>query len=136
MTKYIALKKTFSIFATAAGGTTFTYHHVGFPPFELGGGPDFYAYGRNEFLTDQYFLFRGGYLHPLWALPPLLGKRIYAIAAVEGGKLYNLPGNESSIPADITVGIVMNTIFGPIQLGGAAGATGHYKFYYQLGRTF
>jgi NTE family protein len=135
MTKYIPVK-TSSFFLTGAGGTTFTYHKTGFPPFELGGGPDFVAYGKNEFLTNQYFLSKGGYIHPIWELPPLLGKEIYAVAAAEGGKLYDLPPHESTLPADFSVSLVINTIFGPVQIGGGAGATGHYKFFYQLGRVF
>jgi NTE family protein len=134
-TKYVPAKNS-AFFLTGAGGTTYTYHKTGFPPFELGGGPDFVAYGKNEFLTNQYFLFKGGYIHPLWELPPLVGKRIYAVAAVEGGKLYNLLPGESTIPFDGSVSLVMNTLFGPVQIGGAAGATGHYKFFYQLGRVF
>jgi NTE family protein len=135
MTKFIPVT-TSSVFLTGAGGTTFTYHNTGFPPFELGGGPDFVAYGKNEFLTNQYFLFKGGYIHPLWELPPLLGKNIYAVAAAEGGKLYDLPPSASTVPADFSISLVIRTIFGPIQIGGAAGATGHYKFFYQLGRVF
>lgn len=134
--RFNPVQKGSSIFFTGAGGTTFTYHKVGFPPFKLGGGPDFYAYGRNEFLTDQYFLFKGGYIHPLWPLPPLVGDRMYAVAAVEGGKMYDLPPGTSTVPGDVTVGLVMNTIFGPVEIGGAFGATGHYKFFYQLGRVF
>ena len=135
MTKFIPVR-TSAIFASAAGGTTYTYHKTGFPPFKLGGGPDFVAYGKNEFLTNQYFLFKSGYIHPLWEMSPLIGKRIYAVAAVEAGKMYDLPPGNSTVPADVSVSLVMNTIFGPIQIGGAAGATGHYKFFYQLGRVF
>ena len=135
MTKFVPVKDS-AIFVTGAGGTTYTYHHTGFPPFDLGGGPDFVAYGKNEFLNNQYFLFKTGYIHPLWELPPLVGKTIYAIAAAEGGKLYDLPPSESSVPGDVSLSLVMNTLFGPVQIGGAAGATGHYKFFWQVGRVF
>jgi NTE family protein len=135
MNKFIPVK-TSALFVTGAGGTTYSYHKTGFPPFDLGGGPDLVAYGKNEFLTNQYFLFKGGYIHPLWEMPPLIGKEIYAVAAVEGGKMYDLPPGESTLPGDISVSLIMNTIFGPVQIGGAAGATGHYKFFYQLGRVF
>jgi NTE family protein len=134
--KFIPVTKPSSIFLSGAGGTTYTYHKTGFPPFDLGGGPDFAAYGKNEFLTNQYFLFKGGLIHTLWELPPLLGKEIYAVAAAEGGKIYDLRPGESTLPGDFSVSLIMNTIFGPVQIGGAAGATGHYKFFYQLGRVF
>jgi len=136
LTKFFPLNQASSLFATAAGGSTYTYHQTGFPPFELGGGPYLWAYGRNEFLSNQYFLFRGGYMHALWPLPPLIGDKIYALGAVEGAKVYDLPVTESTLPGDITGAIVMNTLFGPVEIGGSYGATGHYKFFYQLGRVF
>ena len=135
MTKYIPVK-TSAIFTNGSGGTTYTYHKNGFPPFQLGGGPDFVAYGKNEFLVDQYYLFKIGYIHPLWNMPPLIGKKIYAVAAAEGGKMFGLPPKTSSVPGDFSLSLIMNTLFGPIQIGGAAGATGHYKFFYQVGRVF
>ncbi len=136
MTKFVPVQAASAFFVTGSGGTTFSYHHTGFPPFDMGGGPDLVAYGKNEFLTNQYFLFKSGYIHPFWELPPLLGKKVYAVAMAEGGKFYDLPPGESTIPVDFGVSLVMNTIFGPVQIGGAAGATGHYKFFYQVGRVF
>ena len=130
------MNRVSSIFATAAGGSTFSHHQTGFPPFQLGGGPDLWAYGRNEFLTNQYFLFRAGYLRALWPLPPLVGDKIDAVGIAEGAKLYDLPISVSSLPGDFAVGLVMNTLFGPMEIGGAFGATGHYKFFYKLGRVF
>jgi NTE family protein len=125
-----------SVFLNVGGGTTYTSHDVGFPPFKLGGGPDFYAYGTNEFLTDQYMLFRAGYEHRLAQLPALVGKDLYAVGLVEGGKLYDLPPGTSTLPGDMAIGFIVNTLLGPIQFGGAVGATGHYKFFYAIGRTF
>ena len=124
------------MFFTTAGGSTFSYHEVGFPPFQLGGGPVLYAYGRNEFLSNQYFLIRGGFLHKLFSLPALLGDKAYLEATAEGAKIYGLPAGTSSLPGDIAAGIVINTIFGPVSVGGGYGATGHLKFFYQIGRTF
>jgi NTE family protein len=136
MTRFFPIKKGSAIFFNASGGTTFSYHQTGFPPFKLGGGPDLFAYGKNEFLTNQYFLFRGGYIHPILPLPPLVGDKMYAVFAAEGAKLYDLPPGTSTLPGDFTAGLIMNTIFGPIEVGGAFGATGHYNFFYQLGKVF
>lgn len=136
LTGYKSLNKPSSIFLTAAGGSTFTYHQTGFPPFELGGGPFLMAYGKNEFLTNQYMLFRTGYIHKLFDLPALVGDKAYAIALLEGAKLYDVPSNVSPLPGDASVGFVINTIFGPFTIGGGVGATGHAKIFYQLGRVF
>lgn len=129
------LSKRSSAFASGFGGTTFTYHQVGVPPFSLGGSQNLVAYGSNEFLTDQYFLFKAGYIRQLWNLPALMGDHIYALGTYEIGKVYNLP-NVSSLPTDVAGALVVNTIFGPVLVGGAYGATGHHKFFFRVGRVF
>ena len=134
-TFYQPLNKRSSVFFSAHGGTTFTYHHTGFPPFSLGGSQNLVAYGSNEFLTNQYFLFKAGYIRRLWNLPPLLGDYVYAIAASEIAKVYYLP-HVSSLPADVSGALVVNTFLGPVLVGGAYGATGHQKFFFRLGRIF
>jgi NTE family protein len=130
------VSKVSSFFLSGAGGTTFSHHQTGFPPFQLGGAPDFLAYGKNEFLTNQYYLFKAGYLRRLFSLPPIVGDKIYIAGIYEAGKVFDLPSSASTVPTDFSVAIVMSTIFGPIQVGGAYGATGHAKFFYQLGRVF
>jgi NTE family protein len=63
------LSKPSSLFFTAAGGTTFNDSHTGVPPFALGGIRDLAAYGANELITNQYFLFRMGYIRRLgWVM--------------------------------------------------------------------
>jgi len=136
LTKFQPLNNASSIFLSAAGGTTFSYHKTGVPPFWLGGSADLVAYGTNEFLTNQYFLFRAGYIRKLWELPPLIGRQIYAVGTYEAGKVYDLPANVSSLPTDFSAALVVNTIFGPVTVGGAYGATDHHKFFYRLGRVF
>ena len=124
-----------SIFLTAAGGTTYNYSHTGIPPFTLGGVRNLAAYGTNEFLTNQYFLFRTGYIRQLAQLPPFLGRDVDLIGAYEVGKAYGVR-NASHLPMDGVAGIVINTIFGPVLVGGAYGDTGHQKFFFSLGRIF
>ena len=135
MTFFKPLNFASSVFFGAAGGTTFTYHQTGFPPFSLGGSQNLVAYGTNEFLTNQYFLFKTGYIRRLWNLPPLLGDKIYALGTYEIAKIYDLK-TVSSLPTDVAGALVINTIFGPVIVGTAFGASGHYKFFYRIGRVF
>jgi NTE family protein len=93
------------------------------------------AYGTNELLTNQYFLFKTGYIRQLAELPPFLGTDVDFIGAYEIGKAYGLP-TASKLPNDGVAGIVINTIFGPVIVGGAYGDTGHQKFFFGLGRIF
>ncbi len=136
MTLFKPVNKRSSIFLTADGGTTFTYHQTGVPPFSLGGNQNLVAYGPNEFLTDQYFLFKAGYLHELLMLPPIVGDKLYVVGGYEIAKVYGLSSSVSSLPTDGYAGLIVNTFFGPVLIGGAYGATGHHKVFFRLGRVF
>jgi NTE family protein len=125
-----------SIFATALAGTTFSSREVGpIPQFFLGGPLRLGAYGTNELYGNQYYLFRIGYLHDLFTLPPFLGKKIYAIGTYEFAKMYGFQ-SQSGFPNDINVGILAETAVGPLVIGGSYGDSGHRKLYFQLGRVF
>jgi len=125
-----------SIFVTAQGGTTFGTRDTGpVPQFFLGGPLRLGAYGTNELFGNQYYLFRLGYLHDLFTLPPFLGKRIYVIGSYEFAKMYGFP-QQSGFPNDINAGVLAETAFGPLVIGGSFGDAGHRKWYFQLGRVF
>jgi NTE family protein len=135
------IDKPSSIFMTASGGTTFGYQQTGLPVFGLGGSDQLAAYGTNELLTNQFYYFQGGYLRELFALPPLLGDKVYALGTYEIAKPFSLPAADnlllsSHLPMDVTGGVVMNTIFGPILVGGSVGDTDHHRFFFRVGRVF
>ena len=94
-----------------------------------------FAYGQNEVRGDQYYLFRMGYLHNLFTLPPFLGEGVYAVTLYEVGKMYNAPG-VSRLPNDGAAGIIARTALGPFFIGGSIGDTGHAKWFFALGRVF
>jgi NTE family protein len=71
----------------------------------------------------------------LWNLPPLVGGKIYAIGAFEFAKVYGAQ-NESGFPSDFAAGVLAETAFGPLFIGGSTGDTGHRKWFFQLGRVF
>jgi NTE family protein len=128
-----------SLFLLASGGTTFGYDSIGLPPFSLGGPGRLGAYGPNEFLTNQYFLFQPGYIRRLTQLSPLLGNNVYFIGSYEIGKAYRnafSSTNESRLPNDVTAAILVQSFLGPIVVGGSVGDRAHRKFYFQVGRFF
>ena len=98
------------------------------------------AYGTNELLMDKYFLFQVGYLRQLAKLPPLLGSGIYVLGMYEAAQVYGQPSyalnKASGFPTDGALGIVVNTIFGPVEAAYAYGDTGHRKFFFRVGRLF
>ncbi len=136
---FFQLNQPSSVFLNAYGGTSYGYK-TGIPAFNLGGPTRWAAYGQNELLTDQYFLFQLGYIRTLKKLPPLLGSTIDLLGEFEIGKTYKLPSplapNPPYLPGDIVGGLIVNTIFGPVEIGGAVGNYGHAKFFFQVGRIF
>jgi NTE family protein len=127
-----------SVFLLASGGTTFGYEGTGLPPFSLGGPRRLAAYGTNELLPNQYFLFQPGYLHRIKKLSPLVGGSISLFGMYEVAKAYNAPlsPNEPSVPQDFNGGLLIQTPLGPLVFGGAVGNGDHHKFYFLLGRYF
>jgi len=124
-----------SFFLSGEGGSTFGSRNTGEPQFFLGGAARLSAYGVNELFGNQYYLFRGGYLHEIASLPPFVGKKVYAIGAYEAGKMYGA-ANESKFPNDFAAGVLAETALGPFFVGGSVGGNSHHKWFFQLGRVF
>ena len=133
--KFIKLNAPSSVYFGARGGTTFGNELVGVPLFSLGGPNAFAAYGQNELLTDQYYLFQAGYLRKVAKLPVLLGEGLYFNSLFEVGRVF-APPFKSTTPGDAVVALIANTIFGPLEFGGAAGTAGHRRVFFKLGRIF
>jgi hypothetical protein len=68
-------------------------------------------------------------------LPVLLGEGVYFNGLFEVGKVF-APPFTSQVPGDVSAALVINTIFGPLSLGGAVGAAGHQRVFFKLGRIF
>jgi NTE family protein len=134
---FFRLSDPSSVFLNAYGGTSYG-HKTGIPSFPLGGATRFVAFGTNELLTNQYFLFQAGYIRKLMKLPPLLGSTVDFLGMFETGKTYRLPNGPKPpyLPGDIVGALVVDTLFGPVEVGGAVGNYGHAKFYFRIGRIF
>jgi NTE family protein len=124
-----------SMYLIGSAGSSFGFRETGFPLYSLGSSTRLAAYGTNEILTNQYWLVQGGYLYKLMAMPPMTGKNVYLTSGVEIAKPYYTSG-VSRLPMDVRVGVIAQTLLGPIQVGTAFGDTGHRKFYFQVGRVF
>jgi NTE family protein len=136
---YFRLSPLTSVFLHGYGGTTFNYE-TGLPQFSLGGSQRLVSYGTNELLMDKYFLFQLGYMRELAKLPPLFGGGVYFLGVYEAAQVYGPPHTQvnlaSGFPTDAAAGLVVNTIFGPVEAAYAYGDTGHHKFFFRIGRLF
>ncbi|MBV8866951.1 MAG: BamA/TamA family outer membrane protein [Acidobacteriaceae bacterium] len=129
------LSEPASLYFTAAGGTTFGQHEDGLPLFSLGGPARLAAYGLNQFLTNQYFYFRAGYIRQVAQMPAFIGSGLFLDAHYEVAKPYGLP-NAPTLPNDAVVGVIMETIIGPVLVGGSVGGDSHCKWFFEIGRVF
>jgi NTE family protein len=138
---YVPIKTKNAIFVTAAGGTSFgaPTEVTDLQGFTLGGPFRLGSYGKNELLGNQFWLFQGGYERKLLSFNPLFGEGLYAVAFMEGGKVYqNINPIDTFVSEawDGSFAIVARTALGPIYVGGAAGDNDHRKWWFGLGRVF
>ncbi|MEO5925682.1 MAG: patatin-like phospholipase family protein [Bryobacteraceae bacterium] len=124
-----------SFYASTAGGTSFGKRDLGLAGFRLGGPFHLSAYGRNELLGDQYFIFRVGYLHRLFDLPSVLGS-VYGMTFFEAAKVYRPSVSSSSIPQSGSLAVIMKSLVGPVYAGGSFGDNGHRNWWFGIGRIF
>ena len=110
------------------------------PPFALGGPLQLSAYGSNEIFTNQYMLFQLGYLRQIGQLPPILGNKVYFSSLYELARPYKTQNPSLNgfpdLPMDVAAGMLVETLFGPVYIGGSWGDSGHRKVFFKLGRVF
>ena len=61
---------------------------------------------------------------------------MYLLSMYEVGKAYGQPAASSEVAQDATVGVLFQTVFGPMFFGGSIGDNQHRKFYFKVGRFF
>ncbi|MBN2241444.1 MAG: patatin-like phospholipase family protein, partial [Acidobacteria bacterium] len=124
-----------SVFFQGSGGTAFGREDLGLLSFSLGGIMRLGSFGRNELIGSRYYLATAGYLHEIASLPPLAGGEIYAASWYQIGRVYSnseLP----RYPMDISGGLFVKTLLGPVLLGGSYGSGGHRRLYAGIGAIF
>jgi hypothetical protein len=79
---------------------------------------------------------------PAVAFPSVAELGVVALCALvclfEIGKTYQLPNGPQQpyLPGDLAGGIIVKTIFGPVEVAGAVGDYGRSKFFFRIGRVF
>jgi len=134
---FLRLNEPSSVFFGASGGSSYGYK-TGIPAFSLGGSQRLVAWNPNELYTNQYFLGQLGYIREITKLPPLLGTDVEFLGMYEVGKTYKLAlgPKPPNLPMDGALGVIVNTIFGPVELAGAVGDYGRARFFFRIGRLF
>lgn len=134
-TTFVPVSEKTSLFFGASGGTTFHRDAGPFQIFSLGGPFRLGAYTTDQFLGNNFGYLSVGFRRDLYRLPALVGKKIYWGGWYEAGTAFN---SLSSVPVkgSINLGVIADTIIGPVALSGAASPTGETKINFSIGRLF
>lgn len=128
-----------SLFADASGGTTFRGQAGPFQVFELGGQFRLGAYLPDEFMGNHYAYTSFGFRREFYRLPQLIGKKIYWGGWYEAGTAF---GTEAHDPGPVVIrgsfnlGVIADTIVGPIAVAGSVSPTGQSRVNFTIGRVF
>ena len=122
------------VFVRAAGGTSFGARPW-FEVFSLGGPFRMSAFHGEE-LTGANFAFAGvGYLRQLPRPPAWVGGHAYLATWVEAGSAFDARA-DAAWHGDVSAGVIIDSVIGPVFAGGSLGPSGHRRFYISLGPLF
>ncbi len=98
-------------------------------PFRLG------AYSTGELRGSHYYIVTGGYLRHVGRLPDFMGGPVYAGGWLENGDAFD-DWKDAHVRTNGGVGLVMDTLLGPVVLAGSWSFDGRWRTYLGVGRTF
>jgi NTE family protein len=128
-----------SLFFDIAGGTTFRGSAGPFQVFALGGPFRLGAYLPQEFLGNHYAYASLGFRRELYRLPVLAGRKIYWGGWYEAGTAFGtamLDPGPIAVRGTFNLGLIADTIVGPIGLAGSVSPTGQSRVNFSIGRLF
>jgi NTE family protein len=122
------------LFARGAVSTSFGSHPL-VNDFGLGGPLRLGAFNNDELRGDHYYLAAVGYLKGIGRLPDLLGGPIYAGGWLENGDAFN-DWDDVDARTSVTIGLIAETLLGPVFGGASVGFDGRTRFYIAIGPLF
>ncbi len=124
-----------SLFLIADGGTTFHGDAGPFQIFTLGGAFHLGAYLPQEFVGNHYAYSSLGFRREFYQLPQLVGGKIYWGGWYEAGTAFNDPSSVV-VRGTFNLGVIAETIVGPIALAASVSPTGQSRVNLSIGRLF
>jgi len=128
-----------SLFFAASGGTTFHGSAGPFQEFALGGPFRLGAYLPQAFLGNHYAYASLGFHRELYRLPQPVGNKIYWGAWYEAGSAFGTTAGDPGpvvVRGTFNLGVIAETIVGPIALAGSVSPTGQSRANFSIGRLF
>jgi NTE family protein len=98
-------------------------------PFRLG------AYSAGELRGPHYYVATGGYLRQIGRMPDFMGGPVFAGGWLENGDAFD-EWSRAGWRTNGGVGLVMDTLVGPVMVAGSWGFDGRWRTYLGVGRIF
>ncbi len=136
---FIPLGPKTSLFISASGGTSFSGTAGPFQVFTLGGPFRLGAYLPDEFIGNHYAYTSLGFRRELYKLPQLVGRRVYWGGWYEAGTAFGTLSGEPGplvVRGTFNIGIIADTILGPVAVAGSVSPTGQSRVNFSIGRLF
>jgi NTE family protein len=136
---FIPISDKSSLFVLASGGTTFNGSAGPFQVFALGGPFHLGAYLPQNFLGNHYAYSSFGFRRELYRLPQFVGNKIYWGGWYEAGTAFGTAANNPGpivVRGTFNLGVISETILGPIALAGSVSPTGQSRVNFSIGRLF
>jgi len=136
---FVPLGPKTSLFVGVSGGTSFHGSAGPFQVFALGGPFRLGAYLPDEFLGNHYAYSSFGFRRELYRLPQLVGRKIYWGSWYEAGTAFGTVAGDPGpvvIRGSFNLGIISDTILGPIAVAGSVSPTGQSRINFSIGRLF
>jgi hypothetical protein len=97
------------------------------------------AYLPYEFLGNHYAYSSLGFRRELYRLPALAGRKIYWGGWYEAGAAFGTSARDPGpvvVRGTFNLGVIADTIVGPITLAGSVSPTGQSRVNFSIGRIF
>lgn len=133
--RFWSVGPTGRLFAYGGVGTSFDSTPVPTEQFTLGTPFRLGAYGTGELRGSHYYVATGGYLRSVGRLPDFIGGPVFAGGWLENGDAFD-DFEDARWRTNGGVGLVMDTLVGPVLLAGSWSFDGRWRTYLGIGRIF
>ena len=123
------------LFVLGGIGTSFDDTPLPTDQFALGRLFNLGAYDLGELRGRHYYVATAGYLRRIARLPDFMGGPIFAGGWLENGDAFS-EWSDATWRSNGGVGLVMDTLVGPVVIAGSWSFDGRWRTYLAVGRTF
>ena len=121
------------LFLMGGAGTSFNHHPLPFDQYLLGTPLHLSAYSVGEVRGDHFWIGTVGVIREIRRLPDFIGGPVHLGVWLENGDAFDT-WSDLSWRTHMSTGLIVDTLIGPVLLGGSTGFDGRWRTYVGIGR--